>query len=501
MLVRLAVGAGDDDGVAVGVRDPELAVSGAVALALGGVAVRWSDDGRGEPLGALHGRVEVGDVAEPQQDAVADLAVRVADAPVVVLDLAVVELQHQHAVGEQPLVLWAAVVALQAEELLIPAAGGLDVAHREHGLRLSGADRHDDADPVTGRVVDLGQLALAGVQLAPALHHAAAGDHAPERGMQLVGRDPHHRPARGGRGTVGRPLPDHPGGLEAARGAVGRPAEHRPVEGRRAGDVHRGQLQVPDLAVRRVPRGAGVALAHVERLPAIAVGLDAMVSPSSSRSTDLANHCWYCGRVHRRWRVSRSKTAGSIRTHTVSTASSLAHPSRRGALPASWSTIHPAVVARCAVSCPASSSSSTSVEAASNAARTSPADRSWAEPSTPATTARSPWAVSASTAAWAQLRSSTATGSSSPTMATSIAALSSRPLVPNSNSTIGRDTPARAAIVRMVAPANPRSRNTAVAASRTRRRVRRACASRRLDRYARDPRRVSERTRHTIRYG
>ena len=33
-----------------------------------------------------------------------------------------------------------------------------------------------------------------------------------------------------------------------------------------------------------------------------------------------------------------------------------------------------------------------------------------------------------------------------------------------------------------VAPAYPRSRNTAVAASRTRRRVRRACASRRLDR-------------------
>ena len=48
----------------------------------------------------------------------------------------------------------------------------------------------------------------------------------------------------------------------------------------------------------------------------------------------------------------------------------------QGALPASWSTIHPAVVARCAVSCPATSASSPSVDAASNAARTSPADRS-----------------------------------------------------------------------------------------------------------------------------
>src|SRR5215211_4405024 len=433
MLVRLAVGAGDDDGVAVGVRDPELAVSGAVALALGGVAVRWSDDGRGEPRGALHRRVEVGDVAEPQQDAVADLAVRVADAPVVVLDLALVELQHQRPVGEEPLVLRAAVVALQAEELLVPAAGGLDVADREHGLRLGGADRHDDADPVAGRVVDLGQPALAVVQPRPALHRAAAVDHARQGLMEVVGADPQHRPTGGGRRPLGRPLPDHPGGLEAARGAVGRPAEHRLVEGRRAGDVLSGQLQVPDLAVRRVPRGAGAALAHVERLRAIAVGV--VMSPSSSRSSELANQRWYCWGVQRRWRVSRSNTAGSIRIRTVSTASSRVQPARRGPLRASWSTIHPAVVARCAVNCPATSASSASVEAASNAARTSPADRSWADPSAPATTSRNPWAVSAWTAAWTQLRSSTATGSSSPTMATSIAALSSRPLVPKSSST------------------------------------------------------------------
>jgi hypothetical protein len=47
-------------------------------------------------------------------------------------------------------------------------------------------------------------------------------------------------------------------------------------------------------------------------------------------------------------------------------------------------------------------------------------------------------------------------------------------LVPNSNSTVGTDTSAWSAIIRMVEPANPRLRSTALAASRTRRRVSRA---------------------------
>ena len=67
-------------------------------------------------------------------------------------------------------------------------------------------------------------------------------------------------------------------------------------------------------------------------------------------------------------------------------------------------------------------------------------------------------------------------------MATSMAALSRRALVPNNASTVGTETAAPAAIAAMVAPAYPRARNTTVAAPRTRCRVRRACAARRLDR-------------------
>ena len=54
--------------------------------------------------------------------------VRVADRAVVVVGALVVELQHQLAVGEEPLVRRSAVVAGEAEQLLVPAAGRLDVA-------------------------------------------------------------------------------------------------------------------------------------------------------------------------------------------------------------------------------------------------------------------------------------------------------------------------------------------------------------------------------------
>ena len=52
-----------------------------------------------------------------------------------------------------------------------------------------------------------------------------------------------------------------------------------------------------------------------------------------------------------------------------------------------------------------------------------------------------------------QARSRTGTGSSSPTIATSIAAMSTAALVPNSSSTAGTETPAAAAIPRTVVPA------------------------------------------------
>lgn len=111
-FVGLAVGAGDYDGVSVGVLDPDFAMARAVAFAVGWVSMRRPYDGRGELLRAGHGAVEVGNVAEPQQNAVADGSVRVTDSPVMMLDLAVVELKHQNPVGEQPFVVWAAVAAV-----------------------------------------------------------------------------------------------------------------------------------------------------------------------------------------------------------------------------------------------------------------------------------------------------------------------------------------------------------------------------------------------------
>ncbi len=67
-----------------------------------------------------------------------------------------------------------------------------------------------------------------------------------------------------------------------------------------------------------------------------------------------------------------------------------------------------------------------------------------------------------------------ATGASSPAVATSMAALSSRALVPKAASTVGTDTPAAAATALIVVPAYPAARNCPVAAAQIRARVRRA---------------------------
>ena len=199
----------------------------------------------------------------------------VADATVVVLGLAVVELEHEDAAGEQPFVVGTAVVALEAEEVLVPAAGRLDVAHRDHGLRLGRADRRDDADPVAGGVVELHQPALAVVEPRPPPHLAAAGDGPPERGWrssaQIHTTGP--RSATGARSVVHWPI--IPGASKLPEVEVDRPAEDRLVERRRARDVQRRKLQVADLAVWRV---------HVASLPG--------VSATSSRRTERANQSW-----------------------------------------------------------------------------------------------------------------------------------------------------------------------------------------------------------------
>lgn len=84
--------------------------------------------------GAFDGGVEVVDF-EPQQDAVAvRMGLWITDPAVVVIDLPVMELHDQLTVGDETLVLRSAMVAVTAEQLLVPPATGFDVAYRDQRL-------------------------------------------------------------------------------------------------------------------------------------------------------------------------------------------------------------------------------------------------------------------------------------------------------------------------------------------------------------------------------
>lgn len=72
---------------------------------------------------------------KPQEYAVSiGLVVRITDRPVVVFDLKAVQLEDQHAIGDEPLVFCPAVRALTTEEALVPPAARLDICHRDKGL-------------------------------------------------------------------------------------------------------------------------------------------------------------------------------------------------------------------------------------------------------------------------------------------------------------------------------------------------------------------------------
>ena len=149
-------------------------------------------------------------------------------------------------------------ITLQAEELLIPRAGGFNVAYRDHGLGLGGVDGHHDANPVAGRILDLGQPALTPIELRTSAHCAAVGLDLGERTMETVRSDPHHGSTKAGRRCISRQLADHSRGFEASAVAVNRPSEDACVERSGSLDVQRWKLQVVDLPVRRVI----VALTH-----------------------------------------------------------------------------------------------------------------------------------------------------------------------------------------------------------------------------------------------
>ena len=74
-----------------------------VAFDLRRVAVRCSHDRCSELSGALNDVVEVGHLAEPQQNAVANLDIRSNEEPMVMFDAAMMKLKYKDAAGEEPL--------------------------------------------------------------------------------------------------------------------------------------------------------------------------------------------------------------------------------------------------------------------------------------------------------------------------------------------------------------------------------------------------------------
>jgi hypothetical protein len=88
-----------------------------------------------EGLRSPNGAVKVIEL-EPQCEAVAVWARRgIADPPVMVLHVEAVQLHHQLAVVDQPLILVASMAALAAEQRPIPAAAPLDIRHVDKRLR------------------------------------------------------------------------------------------------------------------------------------------------------------------------------------------------------------------------------------------------------------------------------------------------------------------------------------------------------------------------------
>ena len=88
----LTVRAGNDNCVAVGVLDPDLAMSWTVALAFGRVPVGRTHNRCVEMGGASDDIIEVGYFAEPEQHPVANLDIWTHEEAMVVLDVAVMEL-------------------------------------------------------------------------------------------------------------------------------------------------------------------------------------------------------------------------------------------------------------------------------------------------------------------------------------------------------------------------------------------------------------------------
>jgi hypothetical protein len=127
ILVRLpvsvggSVGAGYYQGVAVGVAHPAFPVIGA-AVSIFRVSVFWQDEFDTHFYGAMHDGFEIF-YLKPEEHAVAvGLVAGVADPAVIMFGVEAVQLKDQLPVQDQLFVVWASVIALAAEETLVPAA-------------------------------------------------------------------------------------------------------------------------------------------------------------------------------------------------------------------------------------------------------------------------------------------------------------------------------------------------------------------------------------------
>src|SRR3954451_11019717 len=116
-LVRLPVGARDDDRVAVRVFDPDLAMAWTIALAFRRVTVRCPHDRRVELLGARYDFVEIGHFAEPEQNSIPNVEIWADKESMVVFNIAMMELKDERLAREQPFVVWTAMITAQAKEL------------------------------------------------------------------------------------------------------------------------------------------------------------------------------------------------------------------------------------------------------------------------------------------------------------------------------------------------------------------------------------------------
>lgn len=98
----------------------------------------WFDDLSLHFGGADNGRVEVVHF-KPEEHAVSMRELRIADGAVMMLHVPTMQLKHQPAVRNEPLILAAAMVAFATEETLIPAAARLNIAHANEGLWSHGS--------------------------------------------------------------------------------------------------------------------------------------------------------------------------------------------------------------------------------------------------------------------------------------------------------------------------------------------------------------------------